>query len=308
MDTIATVLPASAGGETSLRELSALMFRRWRIIVALIVVMVALMAGFMLLATPKYEIDAIVTQRTERDQLGSRTSLNNLGAALLANQPVLNETFLQFIQLLRSPSTVEALPDRDQIMTQIFADEWDAASKSWVMPSGLTFRIVRGVDQMFGLPPWKPPVAADFANFLEKQLKSEPVSLTSIYRISFDWKDPAFGIRLLSALIKTADDQIRTRTANELKERETYLSGELDKAQRLEERQALAQDLADTVLQEATLFANSNYSVQIVQPPTASAYPVSPRPILYLVFAALAGTVVGILVVLGIAVGRGFRD
>lgn len=290
-----------------LRDFLSLLWRRRLTILATAGAVMFLTALSLYLITPKYRITATVIEKrdetTQSAGLSLSGSLSSISSSILGGRASLGANYQQFLYLLTEPSTLERLPDKETILHTIFENEWDAEKNTWVRHIGPN----SALNMIFGLPPKNPPDTRRLSETLKKMVVITPIETGPLYQLSFDWRDPSFGRALLSDLIKSADDTLRVRRAAELRSREAYLSNKLVATTTVEQRQALSQLLGQTVLSQAVLFQTPNYSIDVVQRPTASDAPVSPAPLLDLIFAAVAGAVLAVIGIFSGAITAGIH-
>ena len=288
-----------------LRDLLILLWRRRRTIYRCCAIAVAAVVVAMFLITPKYRVTAVVVEKQDETTQGAGTSLtsslSSLGSTLLGGRAALGTNYQQFLDLLTEPTVINRLPNRDEILHTVFKREWDSNQGAWKPHYGPSFFL----NSIFGLPGWQQPDARRLSELLKKTVIISPVNNTPLYEISWDWPDPKFGAELLSSLIKGADDSLRVHRGRELQSREAFIRSKLAMTSDVEQHQALSAILGQTILYQAILYQTPLYAVTVVQPPTSSVAPVSPVPLLYIFFAAIAGAVLGCAAIITSAITRG---
>jgi uncharacterized protein involved in exopolysaccharide biosynthesis len=288
-----------------LRDLLALLWHQRRVVFYWSLAAVVLVVIALFVMTPRYRVTAIVVEKQDEttQSTGSSlsSSLSSLGSTLLGGRPALGTNYQQFLDLLTEPAVISRLPDRDKILHVVFEREWDPERNIWVPHHGPTFFL----NSIFGLPGWQAPDARRLSEMLKKAIVIVPVNNSPLYEISLDWPDPAFASGLLFSLIKGADEILRAHRGNELATREAFIKNKIAVTSDVEQRQALSVILGQTILSQAILYQTPFYTVTVVQPPVSSVAPVSPVPILYMLFAAIVGAALGCAFVFTKAITRG---
>lgn len=296
---------APKGDQLLLSDLMKLLWRRRGLIVLFSLLAFGLTAIAIFFVQPKYRAIVTVVEKQDETTQGSGISLSgglaSIGSSLLGGRPALSVNYQQFLDLLTEPSTLSQLPNYNAILRTIYRSEWNVRENNWDVHNGL----VTSINKFFGLPDKQAPDSRQLSETLKKLITVAPLETGPLYQISITWPDPNFATMLLSSLIKGADDTLRMRRAAELQARELYLSTKLGQISAVEERQALSQILGQTILSQAVLYQTPHYSVEIVQPATASATPVSPVPLLYLLFAIIGGATLGCIAIFAAALATG---
>lgn len=139
----------------------------------------------------------------------------------------------------------------------------------------------------------RPVTGEDMADWLQKNVKSEPVLNTRLKRISVTHRDPGFAVMLLHNLYVTADDLIRSEVTGRTENRISYLQNLLDKTTHPEHRRILTRLLMDQEQIRMILAVGEPFAAQMAEPPSASPRPVWPRRAVVFPACVLVGALIG---------------
>jgi uncharacterized protein involved in exopolysaccharide biosynthesis len=269
--------------------------RRW--LVALITG-VTLAASLVLVAImpPSYDarmvVAPVMTQQNLASKLGGLTSL---GSAIGINLNGANDEFEKF-QLLLTSSIVAARLEQqhgNQVLTAMFPGQWNTATEQWVEPEGPRAVVGRGLRSLFGLPGWAPPTANSLAKLLKRRVHVNRVPETDLLEVTFADRNPEFARDLLLWLYTAADGQLRDATLASARQERTYVNRKLKTETVVEDRQALVEVLFQLEQKIMMAHATGSYAAIVVDGPSVSDLPDSPKPAWFIVFGILFGLMFG---------------
>ena len=278
--------------------------RSWKIIIAFFAACVV--ASLLYLHFSNYRYTAELRVSPAQSNGGSLASkLGGLaGLASISGVSIPQDSgavsYALYLEGLKSRYVATQLAQRPEVMTRIFANEWNPEERRFHEPSGPRVTIVRGVKELLGLPiyPWEAPNAARLQEHLESAVKIQQNTKTSIATITYSHGDPAFAATLLGALHEAADDELRRKARIRSGEYVRYLSEQLRTVSLAEHRVALSQALAEQERMRMMSSSGLPFAADPLGPATASLRPTSPRPAIIIVFGALFGLVLGVAVAL----------
>lgn len=149
-----------------------------------------------------------------------------------------------------------------------------------------------------------PEDAAGMAQWLQENVKIEPVGSTRLRRISVLHPDLQFGVILLRALYDVTDEMIRAELVEKTDRRIAYLERELAQISHPEHRRIMTDLLMDQEQIAMILAVGEPYAAQLSEPPYAGTKPYWPRRGVVFPAFAMVGLVLG-FAFFGLVRGRG---
>jgi len=272
-----------------------------------LVILVALAANIVIailylnIATYVYAVTLIVTPVQP-----ANTSLSSKfgGLAGLAGISLPTDSsadaFKLYIEGLKSRPVADALARDQWLMKSLFPNEWAADEKKWREPFSVTNSISTAVRRSFGFPvhAWEPPDGSRVQEVLQSSLNVVETRDQPAMSVVFTTTDPQFGVELLNRIHQTVDGMIKKRVLVRASDSIAYLQKKLQREAVADYRQVLIDQEAQQEQLRMMASASVSYAADPFGTPTASRYPVSPRPLYVMAFALVLGLVVGIPIAL----------
>jgi hypothetical protein len=298
----ASRLISSEGG----LDLRILVRRIWGgqlIIWAVALLCVALAILYLQNATYKYTVNYEVTPAQGSSNGLSATLGKAGGIAQLAGIDLPqsgDSSYKLYLEGVQSRDVAEVLSHDQQLMQTVFPEEWDPVAKSWHEPRGVVRDVRNSVKRFVNFPGpwWHQPDGARLHEVLLDQIDVLQDSKAGTATISMKSADPRYAIILFSKLHQATDGLLRQRALVRIDDYLHYLTEKLSIVSLAENRAALAQALGDQ--ERARMFASSprSFAAEIFQNPASSITPTSPRPLLLLIGAFVAGMLIGLTIVI----------
>jgi len=302
-----TQLQARGAANTlNFRPMLALVVRRWWLVLTVELIMVGLAALFLHLVTYKYtitmEVSPVDSGNSQRSNIGVAVAALAASGLGPANQDT-NRIEL-YMAALTSIRVATAIANNQEIMHRLFDKEWDLATQSWRPPKGPLSSLAVGLEKLLGFPPkpWAPPDAKSVLELLKSKIVIDFLPNRPLVTITYQNKDPRFGVEFIEALHEAADTQLRQTVLYRSTAYISYLLKELQSVNVVAYRDALAQVLAQEELQRIQTQADVPYAIEIFAPPTASPRPTTPDAPVVLIATALIGLIISVLLALTISV------
>lgn len=225
--------------------------------------------------------------------LGSTESFNNAGSALsaLAGKSLLSSSavspFDMYISILNSKRLAQKLSEKDHFLQIIFWSRWDSVGNRWKPAnSGLLHTLDGFIKPILGLAQKDHPDADDLAHFLSRHLfitttESATSPLSSITKVSFEFREPQLTQQLLRVILTEADSILRASRREDVSSRISYLSKALRATTAADQHETLTNILSAQEEENTVLEADKFYAITLLDPPYASPVPSSPSPILF---------------------------
>jgi uncharacterized protein involved in exopolysaccharide biosynthesis len=298
------------GATVSLFDYFRIATREWRSILIIVLVTVVAMVIYLNVAT--YKFTATVKLTTTQSSSGLGSQIGNLGAlASVAGvrlpQGSGEQNFLNFSQSLLSRSTAEGLLTHPALIHVMFEKEWDQRLQRWVEPRGAVKSITTFGRTMLGLPvfPYKAPNAARVQDYLEKNVAVAEDTRKPIIAMTFSDRDPEFAVKLLTAITTINDETLRRKSLARSKDYIAYLEDQLSSVQLAESRMALAAVLGEQTKLRMLASASAPFAAEQVSAIGVSDQPTTPKPIVFLIAAAIGGLILGFIFTL---IRSGFQE
>jgi uncharacterized protein involved in exopolysaccharide biosynthesis len=281
-----------------LREMLSTIRSRWPIIVGTAAVFF-LMATYYLHTTPYSYTAALrvssAQASTARPGLGS---LGGLAAIAGVGGGVAGESatpFKLYVEGLTSREIATRLSRNPELMRVIFKSEWDSGTGRWREPRGPLRSIKEGVFNVLGIPiyAWEPPGPARMQEFLGNNILVDQNVKTPLVTILFDWTDPVFAVKFLTALHEADDNFVREQARARTESNVAYLRSKVETTSLAEYRSVLFNAIADQAQQMMLVNASAPYAAEPFGPATSSLRPTKPRPIPVLIGTTVAGLIAG---------------
>lgn len=269
---------------------------RRRLLVA-IVTALTLIASLLLLMMmpPSYDASMVLAPAaTEHNSASSLGGLASLGAAVGLNVSG-NDDFEKFQLLMTSSIVAKKLEQQheNEVLSAMFPGQWSTATEHWEEPAGLRASIGRDLRTVFGLPGWVPPTDNSLANLLKRRVHVNRVPESDLVEVTFSDRDPQFARNLLFWLYIEADEQLRDAMLASALQQRDYVNQRLKSETVLEDRDALGAVLFQLEQKIMMGHAAGAYAAIVVDGPSVSNLPDSPKPVWFIVFGILFGFMFG---------------
>jgi uncharacterized protein involved in exopolysaccharide biosynthesis len=183
-----------------------------------------------------------------------------------------NSDFTRFEHILREPTVAARLLEHDGTKEKLAEDR--------------AFRFVKTE---------VPETPEQFADYLRKRFKIEPVGTTNMRRLVYIHPDPDFALFLVQAVYKVADSLIQGEIQIRTEERIAYLHNALDATTHPDHREILVSMLMEQEHFRMVMAMDEAYAAEITEPATVSSKPYWPRkPFVYSI-SVLIGIFLGYL-------------
>ncbi len=286
--------------EVDLRQLIAALWRQGHFIVVTPLVLFVLVVTYLHLATPLYTVTLTVTA-VEREQPLSGAA-GAAGVAALAGIDLSalsgeSEHFDLYLAGLTSRAAARTLSPQPNLLPRLFPDEWSAERGLWVEPSGPLTPIKDTIKSVLGLPytPWAPPDAERLHEFLVEDMVIIRDRLSPVVTIRVEHANPQAAEDLLNALHRAVDDMLRARSLERAEQYIQYLDRQLAASNIADVRSALIQARTQQEKHRMVASAGGYFAAEPFDPPAPSRRPTSPKAVLLLILAIVAGGLLGAL-------------
>ena len=267
--------------EPDVRELLNDMFcQRWRICLAVIM---GLLLAIVYLHLARYEYSAtlkIVPTSSAGSGLGSKFGgLASLAGVSLPGD-LGNANFDQFVETIYSLDVASVLAKDQNLMQQIFPEQWDLRTKSWQPPQGMVHSLIRGLKSLLGVPTeqWTPPGSIQLQDYIAKYVTSTDKPKKALTTLEFSHPNRNFAAHFLLALESAADNQLRQRSLERTSVYINYLTQKLETVTVAEHRQALSELLSNQEKVRMVASSTASFAVEIIGEPVTPLKPSSPKP------------------------------
>ena len=284
------VSESGARGTADLTDLFVEMWQRKWLLLAIAFAFSLAGVAWALLATPIYRVEVVLAPvqpprgANVAGRLGGLASLAGLNLGSGGDDT-------QAIAILGSRAFAEAFIADNNLLPVLFPDEWDAAGKKWASDDP--------VDQ---------PTLWDGVKYIQENVLSvEQDAATGLATLMVEWADAKVAAVWAQQLVDRINEQLRKRDLDQAERKLKYLSSELEGANLLEVREAIASIIEEQVQIIALARGETEYAFRVIDPPRVPNKRVRPMRALIVVLAALAGGLVGTCVILVSRIARDRR-
>ena len=289
--------------EISLSDITAVLRQHARLLLLVPVAVLILAIIYLHLSEPKYAVTLKVTP-TSSSQSALPIGLTGLADLTGLAIPASNETvdFELYLEGLRARETAEAVTRDQELLRQLFSDEWNEAAGEWVEPGGLLRGLAGIAKAIVGVPrrEWHPPNAETVNEFLDDELRIVRDRTGPVVTIMLEHGRPEVAQALLAVVHQTVDSALRQKELDRTGAYVAYLREQLANVSVTEYRQALHDILAEQEKRRMVASSNLPFAAEPFGAPTVSVRPTSPRPVITLVSAILFGVLLGIIIALAL--------
>jgi hypothetical protein len=283
--------------EMNIRFVAERILRGWMTLAALAALFMLLVLAGLPFQRPAYNVIMTVVpapndQSEPQNTAGAFTSLLGLGGAQG------NSNYLRYQKLLISPIVAQRMDQKYGMVRYVYSQSWDKENNRWRVPQTFRSVFLGWIFALSHVPVWSPPDAVALSDYMTGNLQIVPSTQNDIVTISMKSGDVAFARRVMLAAHTEANAVLRDQVARRGRQQVAYLQGKLAQTTVSDYRATLLQILS---AQEKTVMLTQTdafFAAEILSPPTASATPVSPRPLLSMFVACLVGILVGMALVI----------
>jgi hypothetical protein len=206
--------------------------------------------------------------------------------------------YMRYQKLLSSTVVAQRLENKYGMLRYVFRSYWDVKRKVWVPRKTMRDHMVGWLLTLSNVPTWSPPDINALAAYLKNQLVILPTENSDIVTITMDAPDVAFAKRVMLTAHEQANAVLSDQVARRARQQVTYLQGKLAETSVQDYRATLLNMLGNQEKMLMLTQTEASYAAEILSPPTASATPVGPRPVLTMFVAVLVGVLAGLAVVI----------
>lgn len=184
------------------------------------------------------------------------------------------------VAVLKSRQFTQQLIADEVLLPVLFADKWDAGEQRWRE-----------------MPPERVPTNWDAWQLFDRNIRSIREDRDrGLITIDIDWGDPVLAARWANLLVERANEELRQRRLEQLEKSLALLGEELQSAQFVELRQAIASVIESQVSERMLAKTRREFAFRVIDPalPPDADQPESPRPWFYAALGVTLGTLAGL--------------
>lgn len=283
-----------SGAKVEVGQLGRALRHRWTWPPALALIFMAATAVAIGQMTPRYEARIVIIAKSEESEPSLRFG-TSFGATLLSDFAKSDSltTFDKFVALIGSEDVASAIAAQPDLMMRLFPESWDPQTRRWQQPTGLRAWLRQQLDHSFGLPPWRQPGIEPVVDLLADRTRVKSNDNGRYFAVSVRHEDPETARRTLAAMMKSADDLLRRRDRASAYGNIRFLRARLAAEPLAEVREIMAERLGQEYARATSIASAGAYGYDVFRAPYVTPQPVTPRPLLSLLVACLAGLIVG---------------
>ena len=271
--------------------------RQRRLVALIFFVVVGVGVAYMFLATPIYRVQAVLIPAESSFGTFNASAAGALGSlASMAGVEVgqRDTETVEALALLKSRRfSTEFIRDRN-LLPVLFADRWDAQSKSWREASWIA--IGQGA-----------PTEERAFEYFDSRIRSIAQDRkTQLVTLTIDWKDRNAAVDWANELIRRLNEEMRLRAIAESTASLARLEEQIVKTNIMAVQESLAQLIEREVKRRTVALTRVDYVFRVIDPPVApdADNPESPKRWFVLVFSILVAILASAIFILSSAVFR----
>lgn len=226
--------------------------RRWLITISTIVCAAAFVAAAFM-STPIYRVETVVVPGEGDNRAGGMGSMLGQfgGLAAMAGLDVSAKASIteEAIAVLRSRGFTETFLREEGVMPQLYAKQWDAASRRWKGPAEE-----------------HPTFAQGYKYFDRKVRTINQDKKRGLIVIQVEWKDREVAAHWANQLVKRLNSEMRARAIRQTDASVRYLEKELADTNLVETRQAVSRLMEAQINQRMYANVAQEYAFRVVDP------------------------------------------
>lgn len=286
-DRLIYVLPdssmsAGTGDEVDIFDLWNIIWADKWLIAAIVAAFVTASVVYALSATEWYQADVLLAptvEDTTQDLMGSLGGLANLAGLNVSGAG--NKT-VEALAVLKSREFTREFIEHERLLTELFADDWDAQARAWKSDD-----------------PAEQPDMRDAVKFFDESIRNvEEDSETGLVALSITWTDPAVAARWANLLVQTLNARMRQRAQVEAQRNVDYLQEQLVGTSLVMLQQSISRLLENELQKLMLARGTEQFSFRIIDRAETPKYRSSPKRTLVVVFATVLGGFLSILIAL----------
>ena len=304
-----TVVVATLGGMFSL------LGKKWRTLI--LFAATGMLIGFVIASLmPRKYVAVMEMVPNVEEQFGNISglsgSLGSLGSLVSGgalSKPENVSPFQRFMAIVSSRDVAEEMERRGNFLERLFADRWDAGSKSWKPKPNDPITLLKGaIKDILHLPNYPHPVAEDLMKIIHDKVGISEDEKQSIYTLSFADKDPGLAREFLSTLYASSETVLLRRERVTALARVNAAIRQIDMTTVESNRQALLNVLTVFQMRAIQTAVGSPFGARILSNPATPDQPDFPSIPLFMTIGLLAGLVTAIclVIIMGMKVAQDF--
>lgn len=252
---------------------------RW-LVVGITAIFATFSVAYALIATEWYQADVLLIQAEERQVHGLTAQFG--GLASLAGISVGGGSTAEPIAVLTSREFAREFIEDHDLLTVLLFNQWDADAEKW-----------------HGHNPDNWPDIRDAVVFFDEKVRSvREDSKTGLVRLSVRWTDPEVAASWANELVERVNSRMRQRALADAKANVSYLQTELAATSIVTLQESIGRLLESEMQKMMLARGNEEFAFRVIDPANAPKERVWPRRTLVAVAGTLAGSLLGVMVVL----------
>lgn len=269
-------------GEVDLLEITRMLWvDRW-FIAGVALLFACLGAAYAWLATPWYRAEVLLIPAENKINQGLAAQLGQFGGlAGLAGITLGSSDKVEPLAILKSRDFAASFIERRQLLTVLFANQWDPAAQKWR---------ARG-DRV--------PDVRDAVQYFEKRVRrvSEDRK-TGLVSLVIEWKDPEAAAEWANELASQINRQTRERALETASSNIAYLQSEMKATSVVSLQQAIGRLLESEMQQLMLARGNEEFAFRVIDRASVPKRSFKPKRVVAIVGAPLVGVFLAIFILL----------
>jgi uncharacterized protein involved in exopolysaccharide biosynthesis len=236
--------------------------------------------AYALLATEWYRAEVLLAPAEEKSTLGLAAQLG--GLANLAGITVGGGGTVEPVAVLKSRSFAKEFIEDLELLTLIFAEDWDSSAQRWKSKDPTDWPDIR-----------------DAVKYFDENIRSvREDALTGLVTLVIEWEDPEVASDWANLLVERLNDRMRQRALIDAESNVAYLEAELNRTSLVTLQQSIGRLLESEVQKLMLARGNEEFAFRVIDPAEPPKRRVWPKRTLIVLLSTFVGGVFAITVVL----------
>jgi uncharacterized protein involved in exopolysaccharide biosynthesis len=262
------------GGDIDLGRAFRRCWARRKLIFAAALLFGVITLGLALVIPKRYTAWTLVTvvasQRYGGQGLSALTQFSGISRLAGMSLPG-NKNAADRIALLESRVAIGAFITRENLMPILFADRWDAATKSWRVGAHV-------------------PTLYDGIRYFKKRvLTVVDDQTTGLIKVRMEWTNPETATKWANAFVQGVNDFARQRAVSRARRHLRFLNARAQTERYVSQQEAIARLTEGELGQEMIASGSGEYAFKVIDPAMVPEKASFPRPALWTILGILFG-------------------
>lgn len=269
-------------GEVDLFEITRMLWASRWLVLGVAMLFAGFGAGYAWLATPWYRAEVVLIPAEDRTNQGLAARLGQFGGlASLAGISLGSSDKTEPLAILKSRDFAASFIEQRQLLTVLFADQWDPVAQKWRTPGK------------------RVPDIRDAVQFFDKRVRRiQEDRKTGLVTLVIEWTDADLAATWANELADQINRQARERALEAASSNITYLQSEMKATSIVSLQQAIGRLLESEMQQLMLARGNEEFAFRVIDKARVPKKSFKPKRVIAIGGAALVGVLLAVFFLL----------